>query len=99
MNRCLNVLPSWLDGLVRALGPTLVLAAWILFGGCAWAYFHSVLPVWDAVPTSGWALPITLFGLSLLFQVYYNHIMAWWTKPGGVPKDWVRASQQQQQQA
>jgi hypothetical protein len=93
LNRLLDVLPAWLDGCMRALGPALVLAAWLIFAGCSYVYFHCIVPAhgWDLTSAPG--LPITVFALSLLFQVYYNHIMAVITPPGGVPKDWVSAEE------
>lgn len=93
LNRLLDVLPAWLDGCMRALGPALVLCAWLIFAGCSYVYFHCIVPAHGWELTSAPGLPITIFALSLLFQVYYNHIMAVITPPGGVPKDWVSEDQ------
>ena len=94
LHRVLDALPRVLDVLMRGLGPALVFGAWCIFGGVSYVYFHCILPAHELHPGSGRGLPITVFALSLLFQVYYNHVMATFTPPGGVPSDWVSAAQQ-----
>ena len=89
LNRILDKLPGCLDTMMRGLGPALVVLAWFLFFCCAWVYFEDILP------SRGWALfewpsnVVTPFGLFLLWSIYYNHIMAVRTPPGGIPADWA----------
>jgi len=90
LHRLLDALPQILDLLMRGLGPVLVLAAWCIFAFVSVVYFYSIVPCRGWSATSGVGLPVSVLGLSLLFQVYYNHIMATFTPPGGVPKEWVR---------
>jgi hypothetical protein len=89
LNRCIDYLPHVLDLLMRGLGPALVLVAWLLFASCAHVFFASIVPVhgWSVFTWPGaFIIP---YGLFLLAQVYYNHVMAVYSKPGGVPKEWT----------
>jgi hypothetical protein len=92
LHTVLDGLPSVLDAMMRGVGPALVLCAWLIFALVSYVYFHCIVPCrgWGfSGDNAAFGVPISIFALFLLFEVYYNHIAAVFTKPGGVPKDWV----------
>lgn len=90
--QCLDQTPRALDLAMRGLGPALVLLAWLLFGTCTYVFFASIVPV-RAWSTTVWPGAFIIpFGLFLLWNVLYNHGMAVFTRPGGLPADWSTPS-------
>jgi len=77
--------PLVFDVIMRILGPILVIFVWILLGFFFYVYFMHV------VPASSWNLLqfpaniITVIGLVIIFNTYYNHIRAVFTTSGKIP--------------
>lgn len=71
---------------MRILGPTLVLAAELLFVFVTYVYFkdlvHLVYEQYGAVQGTLW----TGFGVWCLLNVHFNHLMAIFTSPGNPPE-------------
>lgn len=74
------------DGLVRLLGPFLIVFAAILIVSCTSVYFRHILPYlihYQYNDEFTWLLFFTtLLGLFILGNIFYNYYRCVWTDPG-----------------
>ena len=71
---------------VRLMGPLFVMGLYFLVGLHVYAYFEVVLHVLKRRLGVGFGLVWCAIGLSLVYNVVFNHFMATIIKPGG-PSD------------
>jgi len=72
---------------MRALGPVLAMAATCLISLVVYEYFKEIFPYLLTHCDDNWLKPyiITLIGLFLLINVFFNHQSCVWTSPGFAP--------------
>lgn len=83
--------------LMRVLGPCLVVGLYLLVGLQVYAYFTVITPLLKNRIGTGFGLIWIVVGLSLVYNIVFNHFMAVMLKPGG-PKDTVMIEKMRQEQ-
>ena len=69
--------------LMRLLGPCLVVGLYLLVGLQVYAYFTVITPLLKNRIGTGFGLIWIVVGLSLVYNIVFNHFMAVMLKPGG----------------
>ena len=82
---------------MRILGPCLVLGLYTLVGLQVYAYFTVITPLLKNRIGTTFGLIWIVVGLSLVYNIVFNHFMAVILKPGG-PQDTVMIEKMRQEQ-
>lgn len=83
--------------MMRILGPCLVLGLYFLVGLEVYAFFTVITPLLKNRIGTAFGLIWIVVGLSLVYNIVFNHFMAVILKPGG-PQDTVMIEKMRQEQ-
>jgi len=77
------------SALIRGLGPALVAALYAILATHVYAYFKVIVGLLKKRLGVGFGMVWVAIGLSLVYNITYNHLLAVFLKPGG-PRDLKR---------
>eukprot|EP01095_Lingulamoeba_sp_RSL-Kostka_P005548 TRINITY_DN168_c0_g2_i1.p1 TRINITY_DN168_c0_g2~~TRINITY_DN168_c0_g2_i1.p1 ORF type:complete len:315 (+),score=48.72 TRINITY_DN168_c0_g2_i1:43-987(+) len=84
--KCVFIGQSALSHIAYLLGPVCVLVALTLITGIIYVYFTAILPYYTDSYFSFIGLPHLILAFWLIFNIYFNYLMAIFTSPGHTPE-------------